>query len=358
MASIWRRISFALVTASVLLGAVEGGAWFYERQTWVSERLYPVAGPGRHMDFNKAAEKNRRQLMQGGTALVADPRMKWGLAPNTVQSGPRGSYRINSLGLRGPDLGEKAEGELRLMSLGDSSVYGDGVAENDVFIVVAADLLGHAWGRDVTGIIGGVPGHDTTQSMAMLAKVGRGLQLDWVVVGNLWSDVFHDRGHARNVTGRADTITGPMRKLATYRVLRRWLSPKLRAREIHFLASKEDVGSLTGKRTSRVLLSEYIQNLRKLTSQIESIGARPAFLILPAPMDLDPVPPPEAVLAYREVMRQAAAAVDAPLVDGPKLFLERGVDIGFWTDQVHPDRPGHLLLGDGLFEALKDHGPE
>mgnify|MGYP000548366146 CR=1 FL=1 len=54
---------------------------------------------------------------------------------------------------------------------------------------------------------------------------------------------------------------------------------------------------------------------------------------------------------------QAAAAAEAPLVDGPALFLERGVDIGFWTDQVHPDRPGHLLLGEGLFEALKDQGP-
>ena len=106
-----------------------------------------------------------------------------------------------------------------------------------------------------------------------------------------------------------------------------------------------------------MLLSEYIQNLKRLTRQIKALGAKPAFLILPAPMDLDPVPPPEAVLAYREAMRQAAAAADAPLVDGPALFVERGVDIGYWTDQVHPDRPGHLLLGEGLYDALKDRGP-
>ena len=159
-----RRFLFALVTAGVLLGAVEGGAWVYEEKTWVSERSYPLAGPGQHLDFNKAAEENRRQLQEGGTALVADPRMKWGLAPNTVQSSPRATFRINSLGLRGPEIPDKEDREIRLMSLGDSSVYGDGVREQYVFVRVAADLLGHTWDRPVTGIIGGVPGHDTTQS--------------------------------------------------------------------------------------------------------------------------------------------------------------------------------------------------
>jgi lysophospholipase L1-like esterase len=357
MASNRRRLSFALVTFALLAGAVEGGAWLYERNTWVAERAYPVAGPGQHLDFNKAAEENRRQLNQGGTALVSDPRMKWGLQPNSVTSSPRATFRVNALGLRGPELQAKADGELRIMSLGDSSIYGDGVREQDVFVVVAADLLEHTWERPVTGVIGGVPGHDTTQSMALLAKVGRRVKPDWVVVGNLWSDIFHDKGRQLTVEGRADTISGPLRGLATYRVLRRLLAPWLLSQEVGFLSSKDDVGTLDGERSSRVLLKEYIENLAALTQQIEALGARPAFLILPAPMDLDPVPPPEAVLAYREAMRQAAAAADAPLVDGPALFLERGVDIGYWTDQVHPDRPGHLLLGEGLFDAMKDRGP-
>ena len=357
MVSTRRRLSFALISFLVLSLAVEGGAWLYERSTWVAERSYPVAGPGQHLDFNRAAEENRRQLHEGGTALVSDPRMKWGLKPNSVQKSPRATFRINSLGLRGPELEAKAEGELRLLSLGDSSIYGDGVREQDVFVVVAADLLEHTWERPVTGVIGGIPGHDTTQSMALLSKVGPWVQPDWVIIGNLWSDIFHDKGRQLTVEGRADTITGPLRGLATYRVLRRGLAPWLRAQEVGFLSSRQDVGTLDGERSSRVLLSEYIQNLKRLTRQIKALGAKPAFLILPAPMDLDPVPPPEAVLAYREAMRQAAAAADAPLVDGPALFVERGVDIGYWTDQVHPDRPGHLLLGEGLYDALKDRGP-
>ncbi len=355
--SVTRRLGFAVLTFALLAGAVEGVAWLYERSTWVEERTHPVAGPGQHLDFNKAAEENRRQLEQGGTALVSDPRMKWGLEPGSVRKRGKATFRVNSLGLRGPELAPKGDGELRLMSLGDSSIYGDGVPEKDVFIEVGADLLAHAWEVPVTGVIGGVPGHDTTQSMALLAKVGRQVQPDWVVIGNIWSDIFHDRGRQLTVEGRADTISGPLRGLATYRVLRRLLSPWLRAREVGFLSGREDVGTLDGSRSSRVLLSEYIQNLRELTAQIEGLGAKPAFLILPAPMDLDPVPPPEAVLAYREAMRQAAAAAGAPLVDGPALFQERGVSIGYWTDQVHPDRPGHHLLGEGLYLALKDRGP-
>ena len=55
-----------LTLEGVLAGAVEAGAWLYERATWVEERSLPVAGPGQHLDFNKAAEENRRQLEQGG----------------------------------------------------------------------------------------------------------------------------------------------------------------------------------------------------------------------------------------------------------------------------------------------------
>jgi len=357
VAPLRRRLIFALLAIGLGFVLLEGVAWTWERLTWVVDRSYPLAGPGTFLEFNRAAAETRQQLEEGGTPMIEDPRTGWGLAPNTVSTNRGATFRINSLGLRGPEVGPKAAGEIRLVSLGDSSVYGDGVPEDDVFVNVAADLLGHVWERPVTGIIGAVPGHDTHQSLALLDKVGSTLQSDWVVVANLWSDLFMDQGFHRRFTDRADDVKGPLRYLALYRVLRRGLAPWLRAREVNFLSSRSDLGELEGEKRSRVRLAEYVQNLGRLTEKIEALGARPAFLILPAPMDLDAVPPPEAVFVYREAMRQAAARSDAPLLDGPQLFEERGANIGYWTDQVHPDRPGHLLLGEGLASVLRDRGP-
>ena len=80
-------------------------------------------------------------------------------------------------------------------------------------------------------------------------------------------------------------------------------------------------------------------------------GIQPVFLVLPAPMDFDTVPPPETVIAYRAAMATVAREAGAPLLDGPSLFKKEG-SMNDFIDQVHPSRSGHARLGHALADLL------
>ncbi len=350
-----RKLLFTLVAVLLCAALTEGCAWVLERIAPAPQRSWPVAAPGSFMEVNHAAEAKRAEYRTQGIPLMEDPRMGWGLPINRAGLFRNAQIRTNQLGLRGPDLAPKQEGELRLLSLGDSSVFGDGISELNVFSNVAADLLTAQWKRDVRGVIGAVPGHSTSQALAQLERVGSAVQPDWVLVACLWSDVFKDQGKDR--TDITDELRGPLRVTATYRWLRRLLAPWLVARQVSYIRGVEDVGQLQGPDRSRTLLAQYISNLEALVAATKALGARPAFLILPAPMDLDAAPPPETIQAFREGMRQVAQTLGAPLADGPAEFRQAGANIGFFSDQVHPSTEGHLLLGRIVADSMAPYEP-
>lgn len=346
-----RRAAYAfLVTASVLL-ALEAGAW--RAEAWLRPmRHIPTPRPGAQTGFMAAAARERDRIP--GFPLVQDTATTWGLAPAQTMISGSIVCRINALGLRGPDLGPKAAGEVRVLTVGDSTVFGDGVAESQVFSSVAATELSRRWARTVTGVIGGVPGHDSTQSLARLLEKGAAVEPDWVVIGNLWSDVYKDNGFFREAD--KEKIRGPLAHLASYRILKHWLEPWLMPRRVRWITSMEEIDDTPDAR-SRVLLRSYARNLRAMAAEATRIGARPAFLALPAPVDLDPAGAPEQVRAYRAAMAQAADELDAPFIDAPDRFVSAKATIGYFADQVHPNAIGHDLLGRVVADALAAYPP-
>lgn len=331
-----RRVGFALVVLVVALAGIEVVARVAEPRL-VPERTLPTPKPGAQPAFVEAAARARDRLK--GVPMIRDDATKWALPPDRIVMSGDVPCRINALGLRGPELAAKVDGEVRLLTVGDSTVFGDGVPEAQVFSSVAAVALAKTWGRPVVPVIGGVPGHDSGQSLARLRQKGAAIAPDWVVIGNLWSDVYKDQGFVRDAD--VDVIRGPLTHLAAYRVARALLEPWLLPRRVRWLTTMDGAG---GDR-SRVLLHTYVANLRALAEEALRLGARPAFLALPAPVDLDPAGPPDAVAAYREAMAQVARDVGAPFVDAPAAFREAGATIGYFADQVHPNAVGHELLG-------------
>ena len=180
--------------------------------------------------------------------------------------------------------------------------------ESQVFSSVAATELSTRWNRTVNGVIGGIPGYSTGQALGLQARVEPGIKPTWVVIGALWSDAL-----SRDT---APTVSAPSR-FATYRVATLLLSPWLTTQRVRFLSSRDDV-SKPGD-PARTGTDQYVINLRALAAKAKTDGARPAFLLLPAPMDLDAAAPPENVSTYRAAMRAVAAELDAPLVDGVAL---------------------------------------
>ena len=67
--------------------------------------------------------------------LQSHPVRVWTNRPGWVESRGEVSYRINSSGLRGPELPlEKADDERRILFLGDSITFGVGLNEQDCFV--------------------------------------------------------------------------------------------------------------------------------------------------------------------------------------------------------------------------------
>jgi len=363
----FRLVTFSLVSTILLLAGLEIVARVFEPSA-APPRTLPLPAPtANHMareSFQRQAARERRKLFgKKGSApipLASDPEVGW-MLPKTIHENPAGvDMRVNRWGLRGGDVLPLRRGEVRLMSLGDSSIFGFGVEEEQIFTSLAAKALEKKWHRPVSSVIGAVPGHDTNQSLVILRRYGPEIRPSWVVVGNLWSDVYRqDRSGA--VIEEDEVLRPPLNRtlahLAIYRTLRRWLDPWLARRTIRFLDAPSDVGRMDGGPGPRVRLARYKANLEAMSGIARRLGARVAFVILAAPMDLEDAPVPDTIAYYREAMRMVAEEQDAPLIDGPRLFREANATLGYFIDQVHPSEYGHALLGAALGRALEAAGP-
>ena len=351
-----KKALFCMIALLLLAGIVELSARAWEVVSPPARRTIPTTEPQQDPAALRRLEALQQKERQG-YPLQADAARRWGLTPGTRLEFRqyKMGLRVNALGMRGPELTPRGPREERLFALGDSTVFGDKVAEREVFVNVAARRLEKRLGRPVTAAIGAVPGHDSGQSLLTLHKHGQRVQPTWVVIATLWSDVVYRKGPDMRFDADQESVLqvrSALGRLASYRVLRRILAPWLQTRRVRWIASRGDIGPSRDGKNSRVPLGAYISNLRKMAQKATALGARPLFLILPAPMDFDAAPPVETVAVYRRAMKHVAAQTGAPLVDGPAYFRQRGAGItGFW-DHVHPNALGHALLGKALAKAV------
>lgn len=349
-----KKIVFGTLAVLLALLALEGLAWVWEALMLPSERPFSIPSPGQ----NKPLKQRIRRLQQKlhhGIPMVADESLGWKLPRGVEVKVLDGlTVRFNTMGLRGPEVLPRKPQEDRILTTGDSSVFGHGVAEKEVFSTVAARLLTRSWGRPVSAVNGATPGHASWQALRMLDKDGSKLQPTWVVIANIWSDIF--RRHAFDAPqARLPRQRKRFGFMASYRVLGHYLNPWLRPLKVRWIGSRQDIATAPGGKGARVPLRPYIKNLRDMAKVTLDLGARPVFLILPAPMDFDELPPPELLQEYRHAMRMVAREFKAPLVDGPAYFRQKGAGIAWFFDQVHPSHKGHELLGQALADTLGPH---
>ena len=342
-----RRLAFTILAAVLAFALVEGVAAVLERTVYA--RVQPLPLPG----------ETRLPIVDGHAAipLTENTEQGWGLTPGATMPSASETLRVNELGLRGPPVAQPAEGEVRILTLGDSSIFGDGVPESQVLGQVAARELADRWGRPVTAVNGGIPGYDCTQSRGLMARVGPTVEPDIVVVGNLWSDVFPTSRHPLAQDPYLLETRTTLRRFATYRVLRMTLGPWLASRRVGFASDTSRIGSLGSDDPTRTPLEGYVAELHGMVDDIEALNATPAFLILPAPIDFDTGGVPETVATFRAAMAAVAESRGAALLDGPDLFLASGGSPAEFRDQVHPSGAGHERLGQLLADTLEPLQP-
>ena len=164
-----------------------------------------------------------RQLFERGPSAELPYRLRPGVEVSFA--GVR--VRVNRLGLRGPDVSETpAVGTTRVLMLGDSVVFGQGVAEEATVSARLAVRLTERWQRPVEVLNSGAQGYDTVAEAAFLAGPGLALTPSGVVVGMSLND--YDRAPAYDPTGvltRHVDVGASPRLLARseFLLLLRWL---------------------------------------------------------------------------------------------------------------------------------------
>ena len=110
-----------------------------------------------------------------------DPALRYRMRANWQHDVGEIRYRLNSHGLRGPQVGAKSTDRPRILVLGDSYVFGLGIAEEHTIPVrLAAQLAERGQPSEVLNL--GVPSYQTAQEAAWLERVGWSLEPDLVVL--------------------------------------------------------------------------------------------------------------------------------------------------------------------------------
>jgi lysophospholipase L1-like esterase len=307
--------------------------------------------------------------------MRGNPFLLWEYAPGQRTESDT-DVNINSLGLRGPEpVIPKPLGVRRLLSTGDSTVYGFKVRDGAVFIDIAAKVLGPT----VEGWSAAIPGYSSYQSLNMLEMRALKLEPDVLVIGNIWSDnnfdTFVDRDLLEVYADFQQGKTQRMRGFLDNSALFRWLDYQLqsgrgsarserekrsRARKVGWTVGGQDNSS--GNR--RVAANDYANNLNALIDTAHANKAEAIFILLPHPFDLvDDGKEAPAWALYRQIMQNVAEHRGVPLVNMVEVFQasEQSRQALFFDegepgiqDDLHPTELGHRIMGEALAQALKD----
>ena len=132
----------------------------------------------------------------------------WEMVPGEDHHTYEHLVHVNSLGLRGPELAPKAPGERRVLVLGDSLTYGQGVADDQTLPRHLEEVLaelddGVRW----TVVNGGLRAYDTEQELGLFEELGGRIEPDVVVLAWFWNDL---RDQDRQATYRRLLASGPI----------------------------------------------------------------------------------------------------------------------------------------------------
>lgn len=160
-----RRLAPRLVAAFLGIGLALGVAEFWLRQQ------------------HGSALPERLPLLQVAAHATRGYAMLPGQAHYTYQH----PVAVNSLGLRGPELPPASPDQRRVLLLGDSMVYGQGVADGDTLPAALERELCRKQPSQVVN--GGVRAYATHQELALLAELGPAIAPDVVVLCWYWNDL-------------------------------------------------------------------------------------------------------------------------------------------------------------------------
>lgn len=312
-----------------------------------------------------------------GTTLYEDRLLpvplNWAVEPDLVDQpffhrelGSDFPVSTNSHGLRADELRPReGEAPLRILTLGDSTTFGWGVANHESYAATLEERIRAAHpGRDVQVINGGQPGYTCHQGLYLLERTQLVPQMDVLLFTYLLNDAREtdrsDREREEDPEGSAamaEVQSGVLHHLRLYLWLRngihkgqRYYDENLRKSRFGFWAAKNQLAG-----TLRVPVDDYRTNLRTYFDLCEEHGVIMALGAVPEWPDFR-----YHTLAHRDEMAAIAEAEGLVYSDPYPRFDDArdasGVPLIFPEDTGHLTPEGNAAWADILFEDLDAGG--
>jgi len=282
-----------------------------------------------------------------------DPLLFWSLRPGG--EGSNGLLKLNSFGLRGPEVSPAKGNEYRILSLGESSTFAGRAPYKDCYSARLEKLLGRINGRKVRVINAGVPGYTLFQGYQYLIHRGLEFEPDAVLLYFGFNDFLpvsylanrttkqgrglNDRElfELRKTSGRG-THDLLMEKSHLYRALR-WLlldsEPRSELPEGEIEVDEDQVR--VPEEDRRWLLEEILRACN--TRGIQLIVCIPWYVKFED---------------HAPLLAEFATEHNLPLVDLPNLLRKTPFKPReeYFLDRVHPTGEGHGLIAEAIRDEL------
>jgi GDSL-like Lipase/Acylhydrolase family len=269
---------------------------------------------------------------------------------------------VNANGLRDREFPlQKPPDTFRILAIGDSFTYGDGVTQKETYVKQLEALLNQKLGNRglrYEVLNAGVPGYNTQQELIHFNEVGRPFDPDLILLEFTLNDAELGMFGLKNVEGSM----GLMRlkqwikaNFALYSFVRgrvlAWQSWH-RAVESGLKGGDESVYPLVqaavGKSTAG--WEHCRQSLKGFASTANALNIPILLVIYPMMVDLDDTYPFKSV---HTLIAKTATDSQLPVVDLLPRFMGHDASV-LWASSTnhHPNAAAHAIAANGIYSAL------
>lgn len=258
----------------------------------------------------------------------------------------------NSSGFADRDFDECKDSHLKIIAVGDSFTWGQGVQNfNDRFSNRIEAIL-NARGNQVCVLNLGIGGADTKSELNTFNKVGKALRPNIVLICYLTNDI-----------DPSDVFTSELPQLAKPLVDVSEISPfinflywKFVGPSSYQLSGMKYIANILYSYMDEIKFSEHIKELNIFVEEIRSVGATPVIVLLPFPMMWTLVDNSIQDKVYRK-LSSSMKNLGVPVIDlsdlnqriTPQEFAVNPMD-------SHPNETSHGIIADRIANYLVEHG--
>ena len=269
--------------------------------------------------------------------FVTDKTLGWVLPAGRQMQWRGKPANVNQLGMRGP--APKPNPKARILMVGDSSMFGDGVKDSETMAAQLGKLLPNV---DVQNA--GVPGYTCIQTREWIERIQPHYQPDVIVSYNQHSDFRKTESHDQVV---AAASLGP-----------------LVGTGIGYLLTRGILWRRMTSGRSNLLIDEYQDCLTEMAETQAKHGGHVLYVV---PFSVDdfpdspvyglpePEPKGQRLSDYRRVMCEVAEQTNNRCLRAPNVIVGAGLTSGnSLQDMVHPTALGHATLAKSIAQVLND----